>query len=212
MQQEVDAFKSQEKSIKRVISERKTDSMKRESDCKKTPPNTSAPSSSDIYSWDDIVDVLRSPRAREYRDGSGIYEVDGAPEGFFVISSALSSEEQILWASIALEKYSTVEHTNVLNLKRLQRENASFPKNITEEHRQKLSEIFTNSSQSSETRDDDEDRFLWIASVSENNGLQMFQQKMRWASLGYHYDWTSRRYYKDVRTVFPTELSALCQR
>jgi alkylated DNA repair protein alkB family protein 1 len=31
------------------------------------------------------------------------------------------------------------------------------------------------------------------------------------ASLGYHYDWTSRKYYENVKSRFPPDLADLCQ-
>jgi alkylated DNA repair protein alkB family protein 1 len=109
---------------------------------------------------------------------------------------------------MAVEEFSRAEHTNLLNLKRLKAEDAAlFPKLVSEEHKAVLAQIFSRSIQEADRYECDSDRDLWRISVAEGN--ESIFQKLRWASLGYHYDWTSRKYYKDVFGEFPSELSEL---
>lgn len=175
------------------------------------------------YDWDEVVDVRTSSLARArsvdlplVRCTSrsrqlSVYEIEGTPDGLYVIPNALTVEEQLMWTKTAVETYSRVEHTNLLNLKRLKAEDADvYPKQVTEEQKKILAGIFARSIREAELDEADPDRDLWHISVAEKNGLLSFQ-KLRWASLGYHYDWTSRRYYKDVCGDFPVDLSCLVQ-
>lgn len=82
-----------------------------------------------------------------------------APPGLFIISQALSRDEQLHWAQKALEEYSTAEHTNLTNLAR----------------------------QRAPDRDDSaadgdsvsEATEIWRRSIKEDNGLQSFKA-LRW--------------------------------
>lgn len=209
-----------EKAVRRVINQRygKRQRTKQQQQQQQNPDDDLP-----LYTLDNIIDVLRSPLAKQTIKGTNVYEIDGVADGLHVITQALTVGDQLTWAKTCLEKYSTATHTNVLNLKRLEQENISgFPKNITDDQREMLAEIYCKSTLSfasdSEVDDADvnnessnADRFLWQSSVQENNKLLSFH-KMRWASLGYHYDWTSRRYYKDAKSEFPVELLELSQK
>jgi alkylated DNA repair protein alkB family protein 1 len=47
-------------------------------------------------------------------------------------------------------------------------------------------------------------------SVGDNSDNQNLA-RIRWATLGYHYDWTNKIYRKDDYTKMPDELAQLCQ-
>lgn len=51
---------------------------------------------------------------------------------------------------------------------------------------------------------------LW-QSLQENHGDLSVYDKLRWSSLGYHYDWTNREYRADFKTPFPQPLAQLSQ-
>ena len=46
-------------------------------------------------------------------------------------------------------------------------------------------------------------------SVGENNENQHLS-RLRWATLGYHYDWTNKIYNSDDHSTIPNELKSLC--
>ncbi|XP_071798633.1 nucleic acid dioxygenase ALKBH1-like [Asterias amurensis] len=53
---------------------------------------------------------------------------------------------------------------------------------------------------------------LWDQSTtnsSSTNSKKCLIDQLRWVTLGYHYDWTSKLYHHDNHTVFPEDLSAL---
>ena len=35
-------------------------------------------------------------------------------------------------------------------------------------------------------------------------------EKIRWATVGYHFQWTRREYVRDIEGIFPDELKKLC--
>ena len=96
-----------------------------------------------------------------------------------MVSNALSVEEQIHWASKAVEEYSTAEHNNLNNLSSLYEASSS----VADE---------TNSADSQATGTGKEPSAvpsvvdLWKDSVSEEVPFQLFS-KLRWSCLGYHY-------------------------
>jgi plasmid maintenance system killer protein len=47
-------------------------------------------------------------------------------------------------------------------------------------------------------------------SVGENSNNQNLA-RIRWATLGYHYDWTNKIYKQDDHTKMPDKLAQLCQ-
>jgi alkylated DNA repair protein alkB family protein 1 len=158
-------------------------------DCKiKDVTNTFIQNKNKSNEINDIISV--SPNAR-------VFEVVGLPKGFYIIESALTKESQYVWAKIALEKYSTAEHNNISNLCNLTRiennkDQIKESKEITEE----------------EEEDKIENNNIWLNSIENNDNFLSFQ-KLRWSSLGYHYDWTARKYQKSVKSPFPEELSKL---
>ncbi|XP_071160040.1 nucleic acid dioxygenase ALKBH1-like [Mytilus edulis] len=44
--------------------------------------------------------------------------------------------------------------------------------------------------------------------ITSKDSLMM---KLRWVTLGYHYDWDNKKYYTDKHSEFPVDLSSLCK-
>eukprot|EP01035_Chromulina_nebulosa_P027545 gene27545-36244_t len=118
--------------------------------------------------------------------------------GLYLFQNALQPHAQIKLAKLAVEEYSIAEHTNLTNLKRLEEESAFIQ-----------SDPLSKSEPRSEDSNDLNES-LWLRSVEENNGFRSFF-KLRWSSLGYHYDWTERKYRKNLKSEFPRDLATLCK-
>lgn len=110
----------------------------------------------------------------------------GAPQGLYIIKRALTTNAQLHWAKIALEQYTRSHHTNLTNLQSL---NGSKSDDIS---------AFDSSN-------------LWLDSIANNDNFKSFKP-MRWACLGYHYDWTARKYQKDLKSPFPPDLAEFCRK
>ncbi|KAL3874108.1 hypothetical protein ACJMK2_037168 [Sinanodonta woodiana] len=55
---------------------------------------------------------------------------------------------------------------------------------------------------------------IWQASQTQtgpNLKKDSILMKLRWATLGYHYDWNTKEYYEDRYTSFPDDLGLLCK-
>eukprot|EP01041_Mallomonas_annulata_P011318 gene11318-23682_t len=122
---------------------------------------------------------------------SKIYKLNDIPDGFFVITNALSTDDQIRWAGIAVEEYSRASHTNLTNLKALAQQSTTNTNPLPEQ------------SQTSN---------LWTDTLLDNDDSFSRFKPLRWASLGYHYDWTARMYKKDLKSPFPENLALLCKK
>lgn len=121
-----------------------------------------------------------------------VMKIDGAPDGFYIIAGALTITAQLALAKQALEEFSNAKHTNLTNLTTLSRnQRGSTESSIT-------------------ACSDEKERNLWIESVKENGDFTSFNT-LRWASLGYHYDWTRRMYQENVKSDFPPNLAHLCK-
>ena len=163
------------------------------------------------YQLDDVIDVRNSqdPRRHVIRtlptptsitsgstavvSTSTIVTIEGHPPGLFIITNGLTYEEQLQWGHECLTKYSQTTHTNLTNLRRLNQlplpteDNGSNDDNSCREHKHKENDCSSSSSSSSETINEHGDSI----------------DKLRWASLGYHYDWTARSYQPDNISPFP---------
>lgn len=162
----------------------------------------------------EIIDVRNPAHATKYEEISTIpnpiegnifhnvsnttkvYRINDAPDGLFLLKNVLSSNSQLYWAKIALEKYSTEEHNNLSNLEKI---NATESKECNDK-------ITIKNLNSEDTLPP---KHIWFDSIKLNDNFQSFN-KLRWSCLGYHYDWTTRSYEKNLHSVFPSELSALC--
>jgi alkylated DNA repair protein alkB family protein 1 len=124
-----------------------------------------------------------------------IFSFDGTAPGFFVIRNALSVESQIYWGTTALATYSKSVHTNLTNL------SGEYAARVQ-------SKEPPGSEEDGATAEDSSD--LWSVSVSESNNFAKFK-KLRWANLGYHYNWTLRKYVQNEKSQFPVDFAILCQ-
>ncbi|KAK3595959.1 hypothetical protein CHS0354_032473 [Potamilus streckersoni] len=55
---------------------------------------------------------------------------------------------------------------------------------------------------------------IWQASLTQTGPdlkKDSILMKLRWATLGYHYDWNTKEYYEDKYTSFPEDLGLLCK-
>jgi hypothetical protein len=100
-----------------------------------------------------------------------IYSINTLPEGFYVITNALSRSSQLYWARKALVEYSKAEHTNLTNLEKLSNSYNSGSAALKEEK-----EIPLNQDTMGKFSD----------SLHDANQFKSFF-KLRWSCLGYHY-------------------------
>jgi len=114
-----------------------------------------------------------------------ILRIDGTADGFFIFSNILTVQSQIHWAKTSLEVFSTSTHTNLTNLNK--------------------------SKQPPEQSNRAENKFsdLWLESVNANDISKFFD--LRWVSLGYHYNWTSRKYEENLNSDLPPNFSSFCK-
>ncbi len=122
-----------------------------------------------------------------------VYRIKDAPDGLYLLQNVLNSNSQLYWAKVALEKYSIEEHNNLSNLDRI---NATESKDCNDEI---IKEDIISPKH----------KHIWFDSIKLNDNFQSFN-KLRWSCLGYHYDWTTRSYEKNLHSLFPNDLSLLC--
>lgn len=118
-----------------------------------------------------------------------IFQLDGVANGLYIIRNGLTVEAQMGWAKLAIEEYSLASHTNLTNLKNLK--------------------MTTGINDFSETNMGTVNS-LWRETLADNDMEFSRFKSLRWACLGYHYDWTSRMYKQDLKSPFPKELADLC--
>ena len=183
-----DLFRLTEKRVKnyaRSVAAVKTNMSKRQR--LKAEQGRSAEESN--FNWNEVIDVSciscssKNPypvNAGSSSSGGGkLFDLSFVSPGLFLVSNALSVEEQIHWASKAVEEYSTAEHNNLNNLSSLYEASSSAADE-------------SNSADSQATGTGKEPSAvpsvvdLWKDSVSEEVPFQLFS-KLRWSCLGYHY-------------------------
>lgn len=131
-----------------------------------------------------LVDPLNSPDGNDprlCRIGTGpiftLSEASGGPQGLYIISQALSPEQQFAWASTALTQYSSTEYTNLTNLKYLREQQSTFGGRVVSAPKP-IPENAKSADESSISVIDDSDTF-WLRSLRENNNLKSFRE-LRW--------------------------------
>lgn len=132
---------------------------------------------------------------------SRVFLLNSYPSGLYIILNALCPHQQLHWAHRALADYSKEEHNNLSNLTKLSKVNHST------EHDGSLQKPSQERKEMSELEDEHD---LWEKSCRDNNGFIRFR-KLRWSCLGYHYDWTQRKYQRDLKSPFPDDIQLLCQ-
>ena len=148
-----------------------------------------------------------------------IVTIEGHPPGLFIITNALTYEEQLQWGNQCLTKYSQTSHTNLTNLRRLNQvgmknDHGSSDDNSSREDKHKENDSCSGSSSSNSSNSSSSSSGSSNSSTSPSSDPTNEQgdsiEKLRWASLGYHYDWTARSYQPDNLSPFPSDLAALC--
>jgi DNA alkylation damage repair protein AlkB len=193
-------FRSVERSIRRMALRAKV--FKRRKDAPRSQ-SYEATDPDSIYDCRNILDYRkRDSRMKEVsikkcqeRANEGehrVIQIDGLPHGFFLIVGALSITAQLALAKQALEEFSTAKHTNLTNLTTL-----SHCRNESNDFETPACE-------------DEGEKNLWAESIKENCDFKCFNA-LRWASLGYHYDWTKRMYRENLKSDFPPNLADLCK-
>ena len=164
----------------------------------------------------------------EINENLRVIEIEGLPKGFYIIAGAIPIGEQLSLAKVALEEYSQAEHTNLTNLSKLSKANEEKgdAKHFSETYQIPIEvpsacingsapigehSMKENSIPGEQTSLSPQSiRNIWLQSVEDDNNFERFKA-LRWASLGYHYDWTKRMYQENVKSQFPTKLGVLCK-
>ena len=50
---------------------------------------------------------------------------------------------------------------------------------------------------------------VWPDGQEEGGDKDDLLYKLRWTTLGYHYDWNTKKYYEDRKSPFPSDLAQL---
>lgn len=109
-----------------------------------------------------------------------VYDLSFIAQGLYLVSNALSASLQIYWAKKALEEYSTVEHTNLSNLNKVQSKRHDY----SESHNIDCIDSDVIEKQHPVGSNDCSD--LWESSKNDSTPYQSFS-RLRWSCLGYHY-------------------------
>ena len=107
-----------------------------------------------------------------------VFDLSSVSPGLFLVSGALSIEQQLYWATKAVEEYSTVEHNNLNNLHSIYESQTAEPNEATSSE--------SSSSNKASVKDIPNVEDLWVNSVKEDVPFETFS-KLRWSCLGYHY-------------------------
>jgi hypothetical protein len=184
---DTDQFRVMEKRIKRYCKELVTDRSKL-SKRQRLKLDEGRPAAERAFSWDEVVDVTCPSSSARFRVASDnhhvahprtVLDLSLISQGLYVISQALDSHEQLLWAAKAVEEYSTAEHNNLTNLSSLygvisqssdEVKEAGGESNAAPSHRSAIPDVMA----------------LWQRSAHEAVPFQTFA-KLRWSCLGYHY-------------------------
>jgi len=109
------------------------------------------------------------------------YTLSNIP-GLYFIPNPFSPQQQKYWIKRCLKDFTVGNQTNVSNLSRL-----------------------SYAEQNPEVKEEDIPDFLW----TEYN--PQFKEQLRWATLGYHFQWTPRKYLDEYKGEFPDDLRDLCR-
>jgi alkylated DNA repair protein alkB family protein 1 len=132
------------------------------------------------------VDIGINDKHLHLNTDAKVYQIEGIAQGLFIVTNGLTLDSQLKWAKICIENYSCAEHTNLTNLQ-------------------------SQNNNNNNNNDDYNFKNLWNDTLLENDSTFSKFKPLRWASLGYHYDWTARMYRQNLKTEFPSELALLCK-
>lgn len=125
-----------------------------------------------------------------FHPSTRLFSVPQAASGFFVFRNLLPENSQKQWAKVCLSEYSQSTHTNITNLKAIEE---------SSNHNAKSNNAITAHAPSDDA----------LSDVNKSEKCSLLTG-LRWASLGYHYDWTTRMYRPDLESPIPTPLATLC--
>jgi len=110
--------------------------------------------------------------------------------GLIFIPNPFTPAQQCYWVKRCVKDFTVNNPTNLSNLKMIQ-----------------YRKIRTDNNQPIYDAEDDayEKSILW-----QNWDLSLMSD-LRWATVGYHFQWTRRQYVEDKRGVFPEDLAQLCE-
>jgi len=158
--------------------------------------NTGRDESETNFAWSEVLDVCNtslpcvehvSPSVAGYEPDSvnwsevsnyKVFDLSSISPGLFLICGALSIEQQLYWATKAVEEYSTVEHNNLNNL------HSIYESQSNSDTTEKTSSV--ENGNNATVKDIPTVEELWVNSVKEAVPFETFS-KLRWSCLGYHY-------------------------
>ena len=108
------------------------------------------------------------------------------PEGFSVIKSYLTTKDQIFLAQSALNQFCRKPHRTNLYI-------------YDSKYKETKGALF-------------KDAKTYNFEHFNEQTKYSFNRKIRWANLGYHYDWDNRCYYQDKKSDIPGRLGGLVNR
>lgn len=188
-----DQFRSMEKRIKRFCKDLTADHSKLSKRQKLKLEQQCPPSD---FTWEEVIDVLnlsdaqRNSLKTNYQPASIIgctaaHDLSSISRGLFLLSQALTPEQQLFWAAKAVEEYSTAEHNNITNLSSLYGQNNNLSEDNSTLNENGGDNSCTNKEESNSQNISSVEN-LWSDSRSEKEPFQTFA-KLRWSCLGYHY-------------------------
>ena len=187
-----DEFRLMEKRIKnygRNVLANQSNKSKRQ----KLKMNAGRDESETNFAWSEVLDVCNTSRFHkeernhrfvdeknmsEVSNSCSVFDLSSVCPGLYIVSQALSIEQQIYWATKAVEEYSTVEHNNLNNL------HSIYDIKSTDEKLETETEPKDSVKGSIPDIPSVED--LWTNSTEEDVPFESFS-KLRWSCLGYHY-------------------------
>lgn len=196
----VDAFRLMEKRIKNYGRDVAAN-LSKQSKRQRLKASAGRTEHENNFHWSEVFDVQSSRPALTEKDtlcsisssstgavsnmcdiaGYTAYDLTHISPGLFVVSRALSVEQQIYWATKAVEEYSTVEHNNLNNLQSLYGADSTVTNNDSTSEGQQHSEHKSKSAADIPNVED-----LWVTSRQESVPFETFA-RLRWSCLGYHY-------------------------
>jgi len=147
-----------------------------------------------------------------------MYTLHDTP-GFFFIPNPFTDEEQLRWADRCVREYvesppgvtNLAAHYPASALTHLFCRGFSDAKTLVAaqlDQRRKDVDVSHEQLGNNEGRQREQvDHHLSL----ENKKREALLWKLRWSTLGYHYDWTSRKYHDGHKDKFPSELASLCE-
>lgn len=144
--------------------------------------------------FDDVLEfnsseILNDTRIKikgRYRN-KPIYEIDGY-EGFLYIPGALQEEEQVYWARRATESYINPPNPGSLDALYEFHEFKGYSQHLLSKDPLKL------------TRKQGNGKGVLLNTPDE---IESFARRLRWTTLGYQYDWSTKTYNFDPTSVIP---------